>query len=428
MKKFFIILFSSFCLAAATKAQSVSVNTDGTTADASAILDVKSTTKGVLVPRVTTAQRTAIVSPASGLLVYDTDVKSFWYYNGTAWTNITGAGGGGSLTLPFDATVNTPGTALKIVNGTTAIEGSSLNNPGIYGYSENGSGISGNSTNGFGVFATSTQATAIRANSFNANPTVHSTNSNGTGTAIRGEASGVSGVGVFGTAASSTSYGVRGTNTVGTGIYGFSTSGHGVLASSNSGVGLRTSSTTGNALEVFGKLKIYGAAVNVQNGAVLTSDAEGNASWKMNRVAFKASNPGGSINDEQQTTAIFITEEYDYSNSFNIQTGGFTAPVTGVYNIGTRMVFTHLSEFFDLNDAYCVIMISRGGNLTTIYSPRGTIHDIDAFESQAAVSFSTDIKLQAGDIVWVRGYQSNGGGNPVIDWGGEFWGHLVFAE
>ena len=50
-----------------------SVNTDGAAPDASAILDVQATDKGMLAPRMTTAQRTAIASPATGLLVYDTD-------------------------------------------------------------------------------------------------------------------------------------------------------------------------------------------------------------------------------------------------------------------------------------------------------------------------------------------------------------------
>jgi hypothetical protein len=67
-------------------AQSVSINTNGTVADTSAILDVKSTTKGLLVPRMTAAQKTAIVNPATGLLVYQTDGSSgFYYYTGSAW-------------------------------------------------------------------------------------------------------------------------------------------------------------------------------------------------------------------------------------------------------------------------------------------------------------------------------------------------------
>jgi hypothetical protein len=57
----------------------------GTTTPAnSSMLDIQSTTKGVLIPRMTTAQRTVIASPANGLLIFDTDTKSFWFYNGTA--------------------------------------------------------------------------------------------------------------------------------------------------------------------------------------------------------------------------------------------------------------------------------------------------------------------------------------------------------
>src|SRR3546814_2715503 len=74
---------------------SVNVGIGTTTPDASAVLDLTSTERGMLVPRMTSAQRSAISSPATGLLVYDTDVNSFWFYNGTAWTNISAGGGGG---------------------------------------------------------------------------------------------------------------------------------------------------------------------------------------------------------------------------------------------------------------------------------------------------------------------------------------------
>ena len=66
----------------------VSVSTTGTNPDPSAMLDVQSTERGMLVPRMTTAQRTAIASPATGLLVFDTDSGSFWYYDGNAWTEL----------------------------------------------------------------------------------------------------------------------------------------------------------------------------------------------------------------------------------------------------------------------------------------------------------------------------------------------------
>jgi hypothetical protein len=60
---------------------------DGTTY-ASAIFAIGSTTRGFLPPRMTTTQKNAISSPASGLQVYDTDLNQMSYYNGTTWTNI----------------------------------------------------------------------------------------------------------------------------------------------------------------------------------------------------------------------------------------------------------------------------------------------------------------------------------------------------
>ncbi|NRT14024.1 hypothetical protein HNP99_000349 [Flavobacterium sp. 28A] len=53
------------------------------TPDATAVLDVSSTTKGMLTPRMTTTQRNAITTPANGLMVYDTTLKSFYYYEAT---------------------------------------------------------------------------------------------------------------------------------------------------------------------------------------------------------------------------------------------------------------------------------------------------------------------------------------------------------
>ncbi|MCB0518445.1 MAG: tail fiber domain-containing protein [Lewinellaceae bacterium] len=69
--------------------QPLSVNSDGASPAASAILDVQATDKGMLVPRMTTAQRTAIASPATGLLVFDNSTGGFWFYNGTAWVELS---------------------------------------------------------------------------------------------------------------------------------------------------------------------------------------------------------------------------------------------------------------------------------------------------------------------------------------------------
>jgi hypothetical protein len=56
----------------------------------SAILEVSSTTKGVLLPRLTSSQRNAVVAPAQGLFVFDITTESFWYFDGAQWIEAIG--------------------------------------------------------------------------------------------------------------------------------------------------------------------------------------------------------------------------------------------------------------------------------------------------------------------------------------------------
>ena len=89
MKQLFIVV-SIFLLAIEASAQNVGI---GTTTPAT-ILDVTSTTQGVLLPRVTTAQMNAIVSPANGLLVTNTDsLNRIFIYTGTGWSGLSFGGG-----------------------------------------------------------------------------------------------------------------------------------------------------------------------------------------------------------------------------------------------------------------------------------------------------------------------------------------------
>jgi len=68
----------------------------GTPSAASAVLEVSSTTQGFLPPVMTTTQKNAIATPASGLIVYDTTLNALNFYNGTSWSS----GGGGGMVYP----------------------------------------------------------------------------------------------------------------------------------------------------------------------------------------------------------------------------------------------------------------------------------------------------------------------------------------
>lgn len=83
--------FAFICIWGYSFSQNIAINTTGNPAVASAMLDITSTTSGMLIPRMTAAQKTAIASPANGLLIYQTDAPmGFWYYDASipAWVQI----------------------------------------------------------------------------------------------------------------------------------------------------------------------------------------------------------------------------------------------------------------------------------------------------------------------------------------------------
>lgn len=93
------VLIACVCLTAfAAFSQNVGINATGAAPAASAMLDISSTTSGILIPRMTTAQRTAIAAPATGLLVYDNTVGGFYYFDGTVWLPLLNSSTGWNVT------------------------------------------------------------------------------------------------------------------------------------------------------------------------------------------------------------------------------------------------------------------------------------------------------------------------------------------
>jgi len=81
------ILFFVFAFLA-TQFVSAQIGIGTATPNPRAALDISSTTKGLLIPSMTSVQRAFITSPPNGLMVYDTDVNQFYHYDGTNWRKI----------------------------------------------------------------------------------------------------------------------------------------------------------------------------------------------------------------------------------------------------------------------------------------------------------------------------------------------------
>ena len=540
MKKLFI-LFATLFTATAIFSQSVAINNDGTTAHTSAILDVKSTLKGMMMPRMTSAQRTAIISPGLGLLVFDTDTKTLWAYDGASWKNLYTSGGG--LILPFSQTVNTGISAFQITNQGTgaAIEGNSsaefgigvtakatgnaswglyafsngAGSQSIRSYADNGTAFHGENNNpantntlmdllnkGVGktvsfqlANSTSTspnvqiagnhlgqQLKIYQTNAANTQAAVSIENS-GTGTGI--EATSTTGDGIIGT--SNTGYGVRGvTNTAlgkagvhgqnnGTagsgvvgvshaantqGVYGSSQNGiavralgdnyRAVQATSNSGTALYGSSTTGYALETNGNVKIAGGNTNPGAGKVLTSDAQGNASWQQAQAVPKIAFKTAGIADVPGTTNIipsspsspaslvvrqkveFKSLGYDFGNVYSLYSGTvtngsscFTVPMTGLYHFDAAIKYL-FAITFDYREIEISLMLRRNGVISEITTIGHYVNDVD----NTVVSISNDVTLLAGDQIFIATRQFNlvSLPSPLVDSYPQafFSGHLVF--
>lgn len=117
MKKRVVVLLAAVQLTIISTvfSQSVSINTTGNASDPSAMLDISSDSKGLLIPRMTQAQKLAIFAPADGLLVYQTDgSKGFYFYSSitVSWNLLAGSVGLTSLNglTSNSQTFATPGT------------------------------------------------------------------------------------------------------------------------------------------------------------------------------------------------------------------------------------------------------------------------------------------------------------------------------
>jgi len=190
--------------------------------------------------------------------------------------------------------------------------------------------------------------------------------------------------------------GIRGATLSGTGVVGHTASG-------GKGVTASAANTNGTALEVNGRMQIHGPGQTAGAGKVLTSDANGFATWENSggNVAFSANGvpSGGSVNIPMNTNVkiTFQNEDYDLSGNYNDKNQSphstFIAPQKGIYHFDVNLVWSTSDV-----EGTLFLMRTRNGNVEKMKASSATNSD--------DMNISTDLALEVGDqiAVWLLQY------------------------
>lgn len=259
----FNVLFWSFLVSVSLSqtavAQSVGINTNGNPPDPSAILDLSSTSKGMLIPRMASWERASISSPAQGLMVYDTGSRTFWYFDGI-WREIGGSNGPtgpasgdltGSYPSPTVAKIQNLDVVFGVPNDKQVLKWDALANnwkgrndslflPYNAIYANNGNALFGITTN-----STTNGSSALYGKR---------------GSAGSGIVPGTT-MGVWGD--NSNGLGIVGTSNTGIGAYGLSFGNHGVYGYSSLAnfAGVCGAHASANGIGVLGDIQNSGKAI-----------------------------------------------------------------------------------------------------------------------------------------------------------------------
>lgn len=336
-------------------AQNIGIGTN--TPHSSAILDLSSSSKGLLLPRMTSAQRQAIATPAKGLLVYDTDANNVYAFNGVSWTETGGAGSG--FSLPFAGTANSSGYAMDIANSGTgaALRAYGFNNSGIVSISQHP------------VFGSA---------------------------GVKGISNASQGTGIWGEAIVANAVGVRAVNTFG----GTALSVNGALhisgGNTSPGAGkVLTSDAYGNATwQLPATPAAYKVAFELndvmQNGANVFA----NGVWTKVHFATEVADYG-----------------HDYNATYNAPSSTFTVPVTGMYLLSTSVYWTGYGSGTNIVLSELRMMRKRGATTESILLRTNDWDNPMARTDGLTGSFH----LLTGDQVWIEARATTDNGtNPRL--------------
>jgi hypothetical protein len=360
----------------------VAINTTNAVADASALLDLTSSSKGLLAPRMTTAQRTAIASPANGLLVFDNSTASFWYYNGATWIEII--------------TTSTSGWGLTGNAGTNpAVNfiGTTDNNDVIFKRNNTRAGLIGITNTSYGINALNPASSGIN-NTANGYQALYSNTTGGANTA-----NGISALfsNLDGSSNTANGYFALSSNTTG----GSNTANGAVALSSN---------TTGSSNTANGYQALFSNTTGIDNTA----------------NGFKAlhTNIGGDKNTANGNDAL-------YSNTFGIDNtangnGALYSNTTGIENIanGSDALYSNTTGSSNTANGNLALYNNTSGNNNTAIGRDAGITNTTG-SNLTLIGYSTDVSSNNLTNATAIGYNasvaaSNAmmfGNSTITDWG-----------
>lgn len=390
---FFIICFAGFLLNTPiiTPAQNVGIGTAHP--NPSAALDIQSNSKGILTPRLTLAQKAGIASPATGLLIYQTEAPEGFYYNKglpatPEWVLVS--------SLPLNATLNQHTPLVNLKN------------------------------TGYG----NVMKLEIENSTSSANALEVRTNSSGSGGGLY-VSKGLSGIdlpirGAITAEAANSSIAIAGYSESGYGLYGLSFGQHGVAGESHGfakagifgktnldggygvfgqGVGAGTGgyfhSETGRALITNGKLQINNTGESA--GKVLMTNSTGSADWE-GGIAFAANAINNSLTVAHATNVKvpFYFTNYNLGNSYRtisslIDPNIFIVPVKGIYHFDAALIW----EAFSNGSGSAFLNLVVNGDI--VFSSRQS-----SATNRQTTMLSCDVLLNAGEKVTITAYQTSG--------------------
>jgi hypothetical protein len=383
---FMLLLFSSALFA------QVGINNDGSTPDPSAMLDVKSTSKGILVPRMTAEQRDAISNPAIGLLIFCTDNNQYYFNQGTPdaknWVMANNQWLSNGTSIYYNAgnvgigTTN-PTAKLQVAGGDALINGLTI---GL------GLGsVSSNSAFGNSVLtsnSTGNKNTAVGVSAMHSNLTGYENTVVGAYALLSGQdANWNTAVGYF--ALHANQYGHA---NVGIGSYALNTN----LASNNTAVGHWTLASNTYAKN---NIAIGIFALSEQSFSNSNSDYDAN-NIAIGYEALTHNNPitvTNGINNNAIGYRSLYFNTTGYGNTA-IGHGTMYANTTGYYNVAVGA-----SALNDLTTGNSNTAIGMNAGTTSSYP---NVSNTTALGNYAAVTASNQVRIGNSAVGSIGGYQT----------------------